>query len=98
MVVEDVEAATALHVGERKFGAVGGAYDRVGEYPADYENGQPTEGDLAPVTKTPTSKTREQNDSPEGVRQASRRELLRWRCGDGRRPPNGYEVTYVIVR
>ncbi len=66
VLVEDVEATPALDVGEPEFGAVGAADHRVGEHAAEDEDGEPAQGDLAPVAETPASKSREQTDSLKG--------------------------------
>ena len=69
MLLEDVEALSALDVGQGELGAVGGADHRIGQDATEYQGGEPSQGNLAPVAKTPTSKTREQTDSFDGPRQ-----------------------------
>ena len=69
MLLEDVEALSALDVGQGELGAVGGADHRIGQDATEYQGGEPSQGNFAPVAKTPTSKTREQTDSFDGPRQ-----------------------------
>ena len=72
MLLEDVEALSALDVGQGELGAVGGADHRIGQDATEDQGGEPSQGNFAPVAKTPTSKPREQN------------RLLRWTEADYR--------------
>jgi hypothetical protein len=64
VLLKDVKATPALDIGQRKFGAVSSADQRVGKYSAENERSKPTQGNLAPVAVTPTSKLREQETAP----------------------------------
>ena len=63
VLLEDVEALSALDVGQGELGAVGGADHGIGQDATKDQGGEPSQGNLAPVAKTPTSKPREQTDS-----------------------------------
>ena len=61
VLLEDVEALSALDVGQGELGAVGGADHGIGQDATEDQGGEPSQGNLAPVAKTPTSKLGEQN-------------------------------------
>ena len=63
VLIEDVEPAAALHIGKSELRAVGGA-DHAADAAEHDQCGQPEQGDLAPMTETPTPEIGEEHDCP----------------------------------
>ena len=63
VLIEDVEPATALHVGEGELGVEGGA-DHVAQRAADDQRPDPDQRDLPPIVEAPTTEPREHACTP----------------------------------